>query len=76
MSGDKIEMVSEEAMLEAEGDCFVVAADVLGLHQDDEEEWFIVHACECVHRSVQHDHIGCAVIGCDCPATNPRSTDE
>lgn len=64
MSGDKIEMVSEEAMLEAEGDCFVV------------NEVRRMRSCECVHRSVQHDHIGCAVIGCDCPATNPRSTDE
>ena len=42
----------------------------------DMDEVRRVRSCECVHRSVQHDHIGCAVIGCDCPATNPRSTDE
>ena len=42
----------------------------------DMDEVRRMRSCECVHRSVQHDHIGCAVIGCDCPATNPRSTDE
>ena len=44
MSDDEIILADEDEMLNAEGNCFIVAADTLGEHMQDDNEWFIVHA--------------------------------